>query len=160
MFWNPLWTWTWNLNLSLRLLLAGMTKVTNPFLLPATLFWFIFFSGWLSPCQVQRRRALGVRDVPVVGIHVPDCKADGGYHPVQCDVLSGYCWCVDEYGYEVKGSRIKGRPSCGKGIQVTYKIAVIDIVIAFEDQSCSFENTNFWCFTLRFVMELIIACTS
>ena len=66
---------------------------------------------------------------------MPDCKADGGYHPVQCDVLSGYCWCVDEYGYEVKGSRIKGRPSCGKGIQVTFKIAIIDTLIALEHQS-------------------------
>jgi len=70
--------------------------------------------GWLSPCQIQRHQALGVRDVPVVGIHVPECKADGGYHPVQCDAISGHCWCVDVYGYEVKGSRIKGRPSCGK----------------------------------------------
>lgn len=95
--------------------------------LPGTLFWLIFFSGWLSPCQIQRRGALGVRDVPVVGIHVPECKADGGFHPVQCDVISGYCWCVDEYGYEVEGSRIKGRPSCGKEVHVTFKIAIIYI---------------------------------
>lgn len=120
--------------LSLRLLLAGMPKVANLFFLPATLLWLNFFSGWLSPCQIQRRRALGVRDVPVVGIHVPDCKADGGYHPVQCNMLSGYCWCVDEYGYEVKGSRIKGRPSCGKGVYVTYKISIIDTLIALEDK--------------------------
>ena len=89
----------------------------------------LFFSAWLSPCQIQRHQALGVRDVPVVGIHVPDCKADGGYNPVQCDVLSGYCWCVDEYGYEVKGSRIKGRPTCGKGVHVTFKVAIIGPLI-------------------------------
>ena len=70
---------------------------------------------------------------------MPECKGDGGYHPVQCDVISGYCWCVDEYGYEVKGSRTKGRPSCGKEVRVTFNIAIT--LIALEDQS-SFDNTN------------------
>ena len=71
---------------------------------------------------------------------MPECKADGGYHPVQCDAISGHCWCVDVYGYEVKGSRIKGRPSCGKEVHVTLTSIVITL-IALEDQS-SFDNTN------------------
>lgn len=114
-----------------RRMKAGTPKVNS----------FSFFGlGWLSPCQIQRHQALGVRDVPVVEIHVPECKADGGYHPVQCDAISGHCWCVDVYGYEVKGSRIKGRPSCGKEAHLTWTSIAITL-IALEDQS-SFDNTN------------------
>ncbi|PFX15746.1 Equistatin [Stylophora pistillata] len=71
--------------------------------------------AWLSPCQIQRRQALGPRSVPTVGMYVPECKADGGFEVVQCHMTTGYCWCVDEYGTEVKGSKVKGRPRCGKG---------------------------------------------
>jgi len=72
------------------------------------------FVAWLSPCQIQRRQALGLRGVPVVGLHLPECKEDGGYSAVQCHMTSGYCWCVDELGNEVQGSRKNGRPSCGE----------------------------------------------
>ena len=50
----------------------------------------------------------------MVGLHVPECKEDGEYNAVQCHMTSGYCWCVDELGNEVQGSRKNGSPSCGK----------------------------------------------
>ncbi|XP_068710293.1 uncharacterized protein [Montipora foliosa] len=68
--------------------------------------------AWLSPCQIKRRQALGLRNVPVVGLHAPECRGDGGYDTLQCHATSGYCWCMDEYGNEVPESRMKGRPNC------------------------------------------------
>lgn len=70
--------------------------------------------AWLSPCQIQRRQALGLKSVPTVGVYVPECKADGGFEAVQCNMAAGYCWCVDDSGTEVKGSKVRGRPRCGK----------------------------------------------
>jgi len=70
--------------------------------------------AWLSPCQIQRRQALGPTGVPVVGLFAPECSADGGYEDLQCHKTSGYCWCLDEYGNEIPQSRMKGRPSCAK----------------------------------------------
>ena len=77
-------------------------------------FWFCSLAAWLSPCQIKRRQALGLRNVPVVGLHAPECRGDGGYDTLQCHATSGYCWCMDEYGNEVPESRMKGRPNCGK----------------------------------------------
>lgn len=49
-----------------------------------------------------------------MGVYVPECKADGGFEAVQCNMAAGYCWCVDDSGTEVKGSKVRGRPRCGK----------------------------------------------
>ena len=51
-----------------------------------------------------------------MGVYVPECKADGGFEAVQCNMAAGYCWCVDDSGTEVKGSKVRGRPRCGKAI--------------------------------------------
>ncbi|XP_074852310.1 nidogen-2 [Carettochelys insculpta] len=37
--------------------------------------------------------------------YVPQCDALGSFHPLQCHGTSGYCWCVDESGREVHGTR-------------------------------------------------------
>lgn len=77
-----------------------------------------------------------------MGIHAPECKADGGYDEVQCHVTSGYCWCVDEYGNEVQESRIKGRPSCGKSVNVN----TIIIVFIFVNIIFAMINSNKYSF--------------
>ncbi|XP_026165449.1 testican-2 isoform X2 [Mastacembelus armatus] len=41
---------------------------------------------------------------------VPSCDEDGYYRKQQCD--RGECWCVDQNGAEVDGSRIRGKPDC------------------------------------------------
>lgn len=46
------------------------------------------------------------------GRFIPSCDEDGYYRKQQCD--RGECWCVDQNGGEVAGSRIRGKPDCGK----------------------------------------------
>ncbi len=43
----------------------------------------------------------------------PMCRMDGGFEPVQCHHMSGECWCVDDRGIEVPGSRGQHKPDCG-----------------------------------------------
>ncbi|NWS70344.1 THYG protein, partial [Crotophaga sulcirostris] len=62
-----------------------------------------------SKCEVERYTALRYQHA-----YVPACDADGGYAPVQCQ-QGGECWCVDNKGQEVQGT--KGRrqpPACGE----------------------------------------------
>ncbi|NXV16075.1 NID2 protein, partial [Cepphus grylle] len=37
--------------------------------------------------------------------YVPQCEAGGEFTPLQCHGDSGYCWCVDESGREIQGTR-------------------------------------------------------
>ncbi|NXC46383.1 NID2 protein, partial [Penelope pileata] len=37
--------------------------------------------------------------------YVPQCDAWGHFTPLQCHGDSGYCWCVDESGREIQGTR-------------------------------------------------------
>lgn len=37
--------------------------------------------------------------------YVPQCDAAGSFSPLQCHGNSGFCWCVDEHGREIHGTR-------------------------------------------------------
>ncbi|KAK1882056.1 Testican-2 [Dissostichus eleginoides] len=47
-------------------------------------------------------------------MYIPSCDEDGYYRKVQCDQSRGECWCVDQHGGEMMGTRIHGNPDCGK----------------------------------------------
>ncbi|XP_078657517.1 uncharacterized protein LOC144903355 isoform X13 [Branchiostoma floridae x Branchiostoma belcheri] len=50
----------------------------------------------------------------LIGQYVPQCTEDGRYRPLQCHASTGYCWCVDELGETIEGTKA-GRgivPSC------------------------------------------------
>lgn len=49
------------------------------------------------------------------GIFIPSCDEDGYYRKMQCDQSSGDCWCVDQLGLELTGTRTHGSPDCGMG---------------------------------------------
>ncbi|XP_029030641.1 nidogen-2 [Betta splendens] len=46
--------------------------------------------------------------------YVPQCEADGQFSPVQCYGETTYCWCVDQDGREVPGTRSHSvvKPAC------------------------------------------------
>lgn len=50
--------------------------------------------------------------VPIQGQFIPSCDEDGFYRKLQCD--RGECWCVDQNGGEVAGTRTRGKTDCGE----------------------------------------------
>lgn len=47
-----------------------------------------------------------------LGLFVPKCLDDGGYRANQCHNSTGYCWCVDDFGNELTGTRVRGQQNC------------------------------------------------
>jgi len=64
----------------------------------------------LSECQRRYQHAIS-RYTPHAKI--PQCKPDGSFEPLQCDM--SYCYCVDQNGDERPDTRLNvryGRPVC------------------------------------------------
>ncbi|XP_075717321.1 uncharacterized protein LOC142759243 isoform X3 [Rhinoderma darwinii] len=57
-----------------------------------------------SPCLKERQKVLSAGQ-PMPGAFLPDCDQKGNYSPKQCHGSTGYCWCVNEKGEEISGSR-------------------------------------------------------
>jgi len=68
---------------------------------------FLFAACERQRVETQKRaRALelnGVNDLQPL----PKCDPLGDFEPVQCDPLSGNCFCVDESGFELAGTRAR-----------------------------------------------------
>ncbi|KAK0130600.1 Thyroglobulin [Merluccius polli] len=60
-----------------------------------------------SPCVLLRQQVLGGLQVGVA----PRCQESGDFQAVQCDGRRGQCWCVDQQGMELYGTRQNGRPA-------------------------------------------------
>lgn len=54
------------------------------------------------------------------------CKANGEYEEIQCDDDSKECWCVDQNGYEVAGTRTTGTINCPEIGNCFYSLAPPD----------------------------------
>ncbi|XP_061693244.1 testican-2 isoform X1 [Syngnathoides biaculeatus] len=80
----------------------------------STAEWCLCFWREKPPClaELERIQVLdgGKRKF---GRFIPNCDEDGFYRKLQCD--RGECWCVDQYGGEVAGSRIRAKPDCDDG---------------------------------------------
>ncbi|KAG9345948.1 hypothetical protein JZ751_007763 [Albula glossodonta] len=65
------------------------------------------------PCLAELER-IQVQEVAKKkpGMYIPSCDEDGYYRKLQCDQAKGECWCVDQHGAELTGSRIHGNPDC------------------------------------------------
>ena len=55
---------------------------------------------------VRRARNLGTEGSKV---QIPVCDQQGDFNPIQCDLITSKCWCVDEMGFEVPGTRAAAR---------------------------------------------------
>ncbi|XP_046888329.1 testican-2-like isoform X2 [Hypomesus transpacificus] len=79
----------------------------------STAEWCLCFWREKPPCLAELER-IQVQEVAKKkpGMYVPSCDEDGYYRKVQCEQSRGECWCVDQHGVEMMGSRIHGNPDC------------------------------------------------
>ncbi|XP_072042502.1 uncharacterized protein [Amphiura filiformis] len=54
-----------------------------------------------TKCQTEAREARQ----PGSGLDIPECTENGDYEPKQCSGNSGICWCVNQNGEELPGTR-------------------------------------------------------
>ncbi|XP_077147357.1 saxiphilin-like isoform X4 [Ranitomeya variabilis] len=57
-----------------------------------------------TPCMRHRQNVLGGKKIRI-GAFVPKCEEKGNYAPKQCHGSTGYCWCLNENGEEIEGTR-------------------------------------------------------
>uniref|UniRef100_A0A4W3IAE2 Nidogen 2 n=1 Tax=Callorhinchus milii TaxID=7868 RepID=A0A4W3IAE2_CALMI len=74
----------------------------------------------MTACEHQRERLQAEYssrgDRPHFTIHIPQCDEHGNFRPLQCHGSIGQCWCVNERGQEIPGSRTfpgTDQPQCG-----------------------------------------------
>lgn len=73
----------------------------------------------LSTCQKKHKEALQLPATPLRLI--PSCKRDGRFEEIQCLPVSSECWCVDESGKEIIGTRTTGYLRCpSAGLEISY----------------------------------------
>lgn len=53
---------------------------------------------------LKRARAL---QVDQNSVSVPKCDQTGDFEPIQCDPVTGNCYCVDKSGFELGGTRAR-----------------------------------------------------
>ena len=71
-------------------------------------FPFVWFIGRnLTYCELQQAIKTARSEE-----FIPDCKANGEFEEVQCNQITGECWCVDTAGIEIPDSRTIGLPYC------------------------------------------------
>ncbi|XP_075125694.1 saxiphilin-like [Leptodactylus fuscus] len=58
-----------------------------------------------GPCEKERQRLQGKKEQPVLGAFLPKCDEKGHYLTKQCHGSTGYCWCVNEEGKEIDGTK-------------------------------------------------------
>ncbi|XP_062851304.1 testican-2 [Trichomycterus rosablanca] len=79
----------------------------------STAEWCLCFWREKPPCLAELERIQiqeGAKKKP--GTYIPSCDEDGYYRKLQCDQSRGECWCVDQHGGELMGSRIHGNTNC------------------------------------------------
>ncbi|XP_064148544.1 nidogen-2 isoform X1 [Loxodonta africana] len=70
----------------------------------------------LKPCEHQQRYVQVQPAYPGSPLHIPQCDEQGNFLPLQCHSSTGFCWCVDQRGHEIPGTRTppgSTPPHCG-----------------------------------------------
>ncbi|KAM8923844.1 testican-2 isoform 2-T2 [Pelodytes ibericus] len=79
----------------------------------STAEWCFCFWREKPPCLVELEKVQiqeAAKKRP--GVFIPSCDEDGYYRKMQCDQTNKECWCVDQHGSELTGTRIHGNPDC------------------------------------------------
>ena len=71
---------------------------------------------------MKRARAL---QLDTNEIALPHCDPVGDYEPVQCDPATGNCYCVDESGFELAGTRARSLSLVNCTSKTTHKLNCI-----------------------------------
>lgn len=70
----------------------------------------------LTECENQRKAVEAFRSVDganATDAYTPQCLPNGSYVDIQCHASKGLCWCVDEQGKELLGSKYESEmPEC------------------------------------------------
>jgi len=75
-------------------------------------------SGYEPKSAVPKTKCQKVREQmlkkPMPGAYEPRCTDQGLFEKIQCHGSTGECWCVDENGYDIKGTvqKAPNRPNC------------------------------------------------
>ncbi|XP_068610335.1 testican-2-like, partial [Brachionichthys hirsutus] len=79
----------------------------------STAEWCLCFWREKPPCLAELER-IQVQEAAKrrPGTRIPSCDEDGYYRRAQCDQSRGECWCSDQQGGELTGTRIHGKPDC------------------------------------------------
>ncbi|XP_072038714.1 uncharacterized protein [Amphiura filiformis] len=64
----------------------------------------------IEPSKCEREASEAGPLIP--GRFIPQCTETGEYESRQCHGSTGHCWCVNEIGEELEGTRIRGQPEC------------------------------------------------
>lgn len=84
----------------------------------------------------RRAKSLGVE---TKSVRMPRCNKLGGFEPVQCDnEIVSSCWCVDESGFELAGTRAPAVAlvNCtGKKFVKWFKCNLLDKLIYSEESN-------------------------
>lgn len=79
--------------------------------------WCLCFWREKPPCLAELQRIQMQEGAKrKLGVHIPNCDEDGYYSKQQCDQQQGECWCVDQHGFELAGSRVHGNPDCDEAV--------------------------------------------
>lgn len=99
--------WDWKFGI-FQPVLSVLKKTPNNLLL-----LYLALSGEPSHCELLQNRA----NNNFIGSFSPECSAEGKFQTVQCWGAIGQCWCVDDDGRELEGTRTQGKqPDCSAGL--------------------------------------------
>jgi len=109
-------------------------------------------NGECPVCSNDRENS---KDVP--GAFVPTCKDDGTFEEKQCHASTGHCWCVDDNGKEIEGTKKapgEGEPNCGACAmaKAAVKPGMLGAFVptckddgTFEEKQCHASTGHCWC---------------